>query len=82
MAIIGLAQQQLRKAPFEAFQELLDACRYEDIEKSGSMSQSNLRRICRANRVPLPDDMLLTLMEMYVKTAILLQISFVASWLT
>ncbi|VDD74878.1 unnamed protein product [Mesocestoides corti] len=63
MAVIGVAQQQLRKAAFEEFQELLDACRYEDIEQSGSIEQSTLRRICRANRVPLPDDLLLTLME-------------------
>ncbi|VDL98195.1 unnamed protein product [Schistocephalus solidus] len=63
MAIIGLAQQQLRKAPFENFQALLDACRYEDVNKTGSMSQTDLRRICRANHLPLPDDMLYTLME-------------------
>lgn len=64
MAIIGLAQQQLRKEAFEAFSELLDACRYEDVGRTGSMKQTDLRRICRANRLPLFDDMLLTLMEM------------------
>ncbi|KAH9279125.1 EF-hand domain-containing family member C2 [Echinococcus granulosus] len=63
MAVVGMAQQQLRKVSFEAFQEILDACRYEDLENTGSIDRAVLRRICKANHLPLPDDILLTLME-------------------
>ena len=64
MAAIGMAQQQLRRSSFEAYQELYDSCRYEDFENTGNIDQSTLRRICKANRVPLPDSILQTLMEM------------------
>lgn len=64
MTVVGMAQQQLRKVFFEAFQEILDACRYEDLENTGIIDRAVLRRICKANHLPLPDDILLTIMEM------------------
>ncbi|KAL5963516.1 EF-hand domain-containing family member C2 [Taenia solium] len=63
MAVVGMAQQQLRKVFFESFQELLDACRCEDLENTGTLDRAVLRRICKANHLPLPDDILITIME-------------------
>ncbi|VDM32033.1 unnamed protein product [Hydatigera taeniaeformis] len=63
MAVVGMAQQQLRKVSFEAFQEILDACRYEDLEATGVIDEAILRRICKANHLPLPDDIIQTIME-------------------
>ncbi|KAM7539238.1 hypothetical protein Aperf_G00000058353 [Anoplocephala perfoliata] len=60
---LGLAQQHLRKIPFEGFQELLDACKSEDFKNTGTINRTDLRRICKANHLPLPGEIIQTLME-------------------
>ncbi|VEL16201.1 unnamed protein product [Protopolystoma xenopodis] len=62
--LIGLAQQRLRKCGFEEFRELLQACQQEDVEKSGELTQNQIHCIFRAHRMPLPDDLLQSAVEL------------------
>nr|CAH8833815.1 unnamed protein product [Trichobilharzia regenti] len=61
--MLGIAQQTLRKQAFEDFASLLLACRQQDSEKTGEIDRQTLRRICLAHRLPLPDDMVNSIMD-------------------
>ncbi|TGZ60658.1 hypothetical protein CRM22_008410 [Opisthorchis felineus] len=61
--LLGLVQQALRRHAFEDFGSLLQVCRQADPEKTGEIEREVLRRICKSTRVPVPDDMLDTLMD-------------------
>lgn len=62
--LIGIAQQTLQKHAFEDFQGLMLACKHEDYNKSGELDRKTLRRIMLAQHLPIPDDMLNTLMDL------------------
>ncbi|CAH8432316.1 unnamed protein product [Heterobilharzia americana] len=61
--VLGIAQQTLRRQAFEDFSSLLFACRQQDSEKTGEIDRQSLRRICLAHHLPLPDDMLHSIMD-------------------
>ncbi|CAH8429526.1 unnamed protein product [Schistosoma turkestanicum] len=61
--IFGIAQQTLRRKGFEDFPSLLLACRQQDINKTGELDRLAIRRVCVVHRLPLPDDMLNSLMN-------------------
>ncbi|KAA0190063.1 EF-hand domain-containing family member C2, partial [Fasciolopsis buskii] len=61
--LIGLAQQTLRKAAFENYGAMLQACQQADADRTGEIDPEVLRRICLTQHVPLPNDMLKAIME-------------------
>ncbi|CAH8496692.1 unnamed protein product [Schistosoma rodhaini] len=61
--LLGIAQQTLRRKAFEDFSSLMTACRQQDADKTGEMDRHAIRRICLAHHLPLPDDMLNSLMD-------------------
>lgn len=61
--MLGIAQQTLRRQAFEDFASLLLACRQQDSEKTGEIDRQTLRRICLAHHIPLPEDMLNSIMD-------------------
>lgn len=58
-----MAQQTLRKAAFENYGAMLQACQQADADRTGEIDPEVLRRICLTQHVPLPNDMLKAIME-------------------
>ncbi|CAI2722500.1 unnamed protein product [Schistosoma spindalis] len=71
--LLGIAQQTLRRKAFEDFSSLMIACRQQDADKTGELSRHAIRRICLAHHLPLPDDMLNSLMNCLVNQNDLIQ---------
>ncbi|CAH8432209.1 unnamed protein product [Schistosoma margrebowiei] len=71
--LLGIAQQTLRRKAFEDFSSLMIACRQHDADKTGEMDCHAIRRICLAHHLPLPDDMLNSLMNCLVNQNNLIQ---------
>ncbi|CAH8430283.1 unnamed protein product [Schistosoma intercalatum] len=71
--LLGIAQQTLRRKAFEDFSSLMIACRQKDADKTGEMDRHAIRRICLAHHLPLPDDMLNSLMNCLVNQNNLIQ---------
>ncbi|CAH8430977.1 unnamed protein product [Schistosoma mattheei] len=71
--LLGIAQQTLRRKAFEDFSSLMNACRQQDADKTGEMDRHAIRRICLAHHLPLPDDMLNSLMNCLVNQNNLIQ---------
>nr|CDS29969.2 hypothetical transcript [Hymenolepis microstoma] len=63
--IMSLIQQHLRKMSFEGFEDLLNSCYYEDYENKGAIKSAILRRIFKANRLPISDDIIRKPIELF-----------------
>ncbi|VDL61617.1 unnamed protein product [Hymenolepis diminuta] len=63
--VMGLIQQHLRKLSYEAFEDLLNSCYYEDYENKGTIKSTILRRIFKTNRLPISDDIVRTLLDIF-----------------
>ncbi|XP_048826270.1 EF-hand domain-containing family member C2 isoform X2 [Brienomyrus brachyistius] len=62
---LGAAQETLRKKHFEDFPEMTSAFLHEDRHRAGRLSTQEVRTICKAFRLPLPDDLLMTVVGRY-----------------
>lgn len=62
-SILAMAQEQLRRANFEDYLELLNNFKYEDQSGSGILNQQIVWRIMLSLRVPLSRDLLRQLIE-------------------
>nr|XP_023656606.1 EF-hand domain-containing family member C2 [Paramormyrops kingsleyae] len=62
---LGAAQETLRKKHFEDFPEMTSAFLHEDRHGAGRLSTQEVRTICKAFRLPLPDDLLMTVVGRY-----------------
>ncbi|TNN19592.1 EF-hand domain-containing family member C2 [Schistosoma japonicum] len=71
--LLGIAQQTLRRKAFEDFSSLIAACSQQDSEKTGEIDRHAIRRICLAHHLPLPDDMLNSLMDCSINQNNLIQ---------
>ncbi|VDN96960.1 unnamed protein product [Rodentolepis nana] len=63
--IISLIQQHLRKLSYEGFDDLLNSCKYEDYKNKGIIKSTILRRIFKANRLPISDDIIRKPIELF-----------------
>ncbi|XP_039250468.1 EF-hand domain-containing family member C2-like isoform X2 [Styela clava] len=61
--VLAVAQEKLKKKNFEDFARLQESLTYEDIERKGTLNPSTLRVVCRAFKLPLPEDVLQVLMK-------------------
>jgi len=62
----AIAQEQLRKKNFEDFHRLLEACQFEDLDKTGKINVLTLRTICRAFKLPLGRNILNQLFKLSI----------------
>ncbi|KAM4797250.1 EF-hand domain-containing family member C2 [Rhinophrynus dorsalis] len=65
--LTAVAQEQLKKKPFENFSKLCDAFVYNDQKRNGLLSFQETKTICKAFRIPLADDFLRVLLDKYVE---------------
>ncbi|KAM7435985.1 EF-hand domain-containing member C2 [Porites harrisoni] len=61
--LIVTIQEQLRKANFEDFSNMMDSCRHEDVLGTGFLPIQELYNTCRRFNVPAKNDLLQALME-------------------
>ncbi|XP_073255064.1 EF-hand domain-containing family member C2-like [Porites lutea] len=61
--LIVTVQEQLRKANFEDFSNMMDSCRHEDVLGTGFLPLQELYNTCRRFNVPAKNDLLQALME-------------------
>jgi len=54
----AIAQEQLRKRNYESFNNLFESLQHQDRNKAGFISPEALRTVFLSHHVPLPDDML------------------------
>ncbi|CAH2220366.1 EF-hand domain-containing family member C2 [Pelobates cultripes] len=64
-SLLALAHEQLKKKAFENFNKLCDAFKYNDREKTGSLSFRKTITICKAFKIPLEDDLLRAILHKY-----------------
>ncbi|XP_031554870.1 EF-hand domain-containing family member C2-like [Actinia tenebrosa] len=56
--IIASVQEQLRKANFEDFTAMKEACQYEDINRTGTLEAKSLHNLCLRFKVPAKQELL------------------------
>ncbi|KAJ8030955.1 EF-hand domain-containing family member C2 [Holothuria leucospilota] len=61
--LVAIVQDQLKKANFENFVNLADGLAHRDTDNSGFLNVEHVRSTCNAFRVPLPTDLLRTLLD-------------------
>ncbi|XP_068125931.1 EF-hand domain-containing family member C2 [Hyperolius riggenbachi] len=61
--MMAVAQEQLKKKSFENFSKLTDAFVYNDRERKGLLPLQEAKTICKAFKLPLPDDVLRVILE-------------------
>lgn len=60
--LVSVVQEQLRKTNFENFSKLTEGFMSHDTDRSGFVDVEVLRKTCRAFHLPVPDDLLRTLL--------------------
>ncbi|XP_070539329.1 EF-hand domain-containing family member C2-like [Ptychodera flava] len=61
--LASIAQEQLRKDNFENFVKLMESFTHHDTDGSGYIHPEQIRQICHAFHVPIPDDLLRTIIS-------------------
>ncbi|XP_002735862.1 EF-hand domain-containing family member C2-like [Saccoglossus kowalevskii] len=61
--LASIAQEQLRKNNFENFAKLIESFTHHDTDASGYIDPEQVRSVCHAFHVPLPDDLLRTIIS-------------------
>ncbi|XP_075706870.1 EF-hand domain-containing family member C2 isoform X2 [Rhinoderma darwinii] len=61
--LMAVTQEHLKKKSFENFSKLCDAFVYNDHERKGLLPLQETRTICKAFKIPLPDDLLRIILE-------------------
>ncbi|KXJ13080.1 EF-hand domain-containing family member C2 [Exaiptasia diaphana] len=56
--VIASVQEQLRKANFEDFTAMKEACQYEDIQSSGYLPAKDIHNLCMRFKVPAKQELL------------------------
>ncbi|KAG9349598.1 hypothetical protein JZ751_028046 [Albula glossodonta] len=56
--LLSMAQERLKKSHFESFPDMTKAFLYEDRDRTGLLATSGARTICKAFKIPLPDNLL------------------------
>ncbi|CAL9690452.1 unnamed protein product [Knipowitschia caucasica] len=65
--MLAVAQDFLRKKHFEEFPEMTKAFAHHDRHKTGHLSLKETRTICKAFRLPLPENLLTSLLEKFAQ---------------
>ncbi|RMC06229.1 hypothetical protein DUI87_15660 [Hirundo rustica rustica] len=63
--LLSLAQEKLKKNTFEYFEQLMAVFLYNDRDKSGMLPYETCRTIFKSFKLPLPDDLLETLLTRF-----------------
>lgn len=61
--VLAVAQEKLKKKNFEDFARLQEGLTYEDMYQKGTLPTRSLRVVCRAFKLPLPEDVLQVLLK-------------------
>lgn len=61
--LIAITQEQLRKHNFEGFTKLNEQFVHHDKERNGCLEAETVRTVCHALHVPVPDDLMRTLIS-------------------
>lgn len=61
--LVVAVQEQLRKANFEDFSNMMDACRHEDVLGTGFLPIQELHNACKRFNVPAKSDLLQAILE-------------------
>ena len=61
--LVSVVQEQLRKTNFENFSKLTEGFMMYDTDKSGFVDVEILRKTCKAFHLPVPDDLIRTLLS-------------------
>ncbi|XP_077987330.1 EF-hand domain-containing family member C2-like [Glandiceps talaboti] len=61
--LVSIAQEQLRKNNFEIFGKLIETFTHQDTDSSGYIDPEQIRQVCHAFHVPIPDDLLRTIIS-------------------
>ncbi|XP_034144941.1 EF-hand domain-containing family member C2 isoform X2 [Esox lucius] len=63
--MLAVTQDHLRKKHFESFSDMSRAFAHQDQPKTGRLSTKEVRTICKAFQLPLPDDLLRALIHKF-----------------
>uniref|UniRef100_A0A8C6RAF5 EF-hand domain-containing family member C2 n=1 Tax=Nannospalax galili TaxID=1026970 RepID=A0A8C6RAF5_NANGA len=63
--LIPRVHEKFKKNMFENFDIIVFNCMYEDREKKGVLPTKDIKRMCKASRLPLSDDLLGTLLSKF-----------------
>ncbi|XP_078355235.1 EF-hand domain-containing family member C2-like, partial [Oculina patagonica] len=61
--LVVAVQEQLRKANFEDFSNMMDSCRHEDVLGTGFLPLQELHNTCKRFNVPAKQDLLVAIVE-------------------
>ncbi|KAJ8350395.1 hypothetical protein SKAU_G00255250 [Synaphobranchus kaupii] len=67
--MLSLAQERLKKSHFESFSDMAKVFLYEDRDRTGRLPTKKSRTICKAFKIPLADNLLVALFEMFQNEA-------------
>uniref|UniRef100_A0A3P8ULF5 EF-hand domain-containing family member C2 n=1 Tax=Cynoglossus semilaevis TaxID=244447 RepID=A0A3P8ULF5_CYNSE len=81
--MLATAQELLRKKLFEHFHEIKRALVHRDRSRSGRLSMSEMRTLCKSCRLPLPDSLLSALLHKFAESGEVDYQAFIAgiNWL-
>jgi len=65
--LLAIAQEQLRKRNYEGFAKLIESFQMEDQQRCGMLDADTIRSIFQAHHVPMPDDVLRSLIQTMVQ---------------
>ncbi|KAG7502356.1 hypothetical protein JOB18_018105 [Solea senegalensis] len=66
--VLAVVQDLLRKKLFEDFHHMTRACTHRDRHRSGRLSTSEMRTVCKSCRLPLPESLLSALIHSFSVT--------------
>ncbi|XP_029112636.1 EF-hand domain-containing family member C2 [Scleropages formosus] len=64
-SLLAAAQDHLSRKHFENFPEMSGAFAHEDRDRSGRLNSKVVRTVCKAFKLPLPDELLLTILNRF-----------------
>ncbi|XP_053295200.1 EF-hand domain-containing family member C2 [Pleuronectes platessa] len=63
--MLAVVQDLLMKKNFDAFSEMTSSLEYRDRQKTGRLSSTETRSVCKGSRLPLPENLLAGLLSMF-----------------
>ncbi|XP_049622856.1 EF-hand domain-containing family member C2 [Suncus etruscus] len=63
--LLAETQEQLRKYNFDAFENIIADCVYEDRARKNVLPSNDVRRLCKAHRLPFTNDLLESLLASF-----------------
>ncbi|XP_075395441.1 EF-hand domain-containing family member C2 [Tenrec ecaudatus] len=62
---ISMAHEQLKKNHFDNFEKLLCMCVYQDRKKKKVLPSKEIRKLCKASRLPVTEDLLVPILSRF-----------------